>query len=613
LESFGIEVACIVDHRTNPGPLPKPPVIPSATIIAARGNSHLNAVRIALLDSDGKIAHGSERSVECDLLCMASRRVPADELLRMAGTAEVGSTIRAAGGAAGTCDLEELLMEGGRLGTEAAAAALDKPVAAAPPKSAALSPAVVRSSGDASGEKRFVCLCEDVTEKDIERAIAEGFDQIETLKRYTTVNMGPCQGKMCGHTAAALCAKLTGRDPPQVGLTTSRPPAVPVEMAVLAADRQHHPERRTPLHHWHQQAGASWIDAGQWKRPEQYADPVTEVTAVRNAVGLIDVSTLGKIEVIGPDAAELLERVYLNKWADLKPGRVRYGAMCNEDGILFDDGIGARLDDDRYYLTATTGNAEGVFQWLEMWRDIWRLNATVLNHTSGNAAMNLTGPHSRSILQRLSNLDLSAAAFPYMAFREADVAGVQCRLFRIGFVGELGYEIHCPAGYAWHLWEALHQAGSEFSLKLFGVEAQRILRLEKGHLIIGVDTDALSNPLEAGMDWLVRFDKPSFHGKEPLTRLRSMQSRSRLVGFAPQETDVTPDEGCQVIENGAPTGRVTSVRYSPTLGKVIGLAWVPAAHARPGDRFLIRHQGRDVIAAVAALPFYDRTGARLKN
>ena len=224
--------------------------------------------------------------------------------------------------------------------------------------------------------------------------MAEGFDNIETLKRYSTVNMGPCQGKMCGQTAIALCARATGRDINAVGSTTSRPPAVPVELCILAAGR-HHPVRRTPLHHWHEAAGATWLDAGLWKRPESYGDPAAEVRMVRSAVGLIDVSTLGKIEVVGPDAAELLERIYLNRWADLKAGRARYGAMCTDEGILFDDGVGARLGPYRFYLTATTGNAEAVVQWLELWKTTWRLDATILNQTSALAAMNLTGPHAR--------------------------------------------------------------------------------------------------------------------------------------------------------------------------------------------------------------------------
>src|SRR5262249_27220693 len=181
------------------------------------------------------------------------------------------------------------------------------------------------------GRKRFVCLCEDVTEKDIERAIAEGFDGIETLKRYSTVNMGPCQGKLCGQTAVGLCSRITNCDLNAVGTTTSRPPVVPVELRVLAAGQRHHPARRTPMHHWQEAGGATWLDAGRWKRPESYGDPAGEVRAVRTGVGLIDVSTLGKLEVVGPDAVELLERIYLNQWADLKVGRARYGAMCNED------------------------------------------------------------------------------------------------------------------------------------------------------------------------------------------------------------------------------------------------------------------------------------------
>jgi sarcosine oxidase subunit alpha len=241
------------------------------------------------------------------------------------------------------------------------------------------------------------------------------------------------------------------------------------------------------------------------------------------------------------------------------------------------------------------------------------LDATVLNHTSGVAAMNLAGPQARTVLGSLTKLDLSTASFPYMAMREAEIAGVPCRLFRIGFVGELGYEIHCPSADAWHLWEALIDAGKQFGLRPFGVEAQRILRLEKGHFIVGVDTDALSNPLEAGLEWLVRFDKPQFHGREPLLRLKAMGPRSRLVGFRMADGEAMPEEGCQVVERGAPVGRVTSVRYSPTLDGIIGLAWVPAARCKVGSRFAIRFQGRDISAVVASVPFYDPEGKRLKS
>jgi sarcosine oxidase subunit alpha len=558
--------------------------------------------------------------------------VPANELLQQGGVRfryeaghwlpdRQGPELWAAGAAAGTIELAAQIREGRLRGCQAAAA-LGHATASlddyqrlwANRHVTPLEPDGSRLEREARpGEsKRFICLCEDVTQKDLHQTVAEGFDEIETLKRYSTVSMGPCQGKMCGLTATAICAQATRRDITAVGTTTSRPPVVPVELATLAA-AAHHPVRRTPLHHWHEDHGACWIDAGLWKRPESYGDPVSEVQAVRNAVGLIDVSTLGKIELRGPDVAELLERIYLNRWGDLKPGRIRYGALCNEDGILFDDGVGARLDTERFYLTATTGNAEAVVQWLELWRATWCLNVTILSQTSALAAMNLAGPHAREVLRRLTELDVSPQAFPYLTMREGQVAGVSCRLLRIGFVGELGYEIHCPSGHGWHLWEALLEAGKDFGLRPFGVEAQRILRLEKGHVIIGQDTDALANPLEAGLEWLVRFDKPLFHGREPLLRLQAMGPRSRLVGFRMADSRRVPPEGSQVVEDGQPVGRLTSTRYSPTLEQSLGLAWLPAARATVGQRFFVRWNGADVPAVVMPVPFYDREGKRLKS
>jgi sarcosine oxidase subunit alpha len=656
LSELGIKVSSVVDQRATCPSSSTWQTITGGMVLSAIGSHRLKSLRIGRLGKDGTLDAGSVQTISCDLLCLASELVPANELLLMAGMRyrwDNGRWISdrhipgvlAAGAAAGTLDLKDQIAEGHQRGSEAAALALGGTTT---PSSLPISArehtprnSVSSSNEDAKrsfedghsqtefgneertkaqsilfaglGGKRFVCFCEDVTDKDIVRAIAEGFDNIETLKRYTTVNMGPCQGKMCGLTASALCAQLLRRDKNNVGLTTSRPPVVAVEMCVLAADSQHHPVRRTPLHHWHVQANARWIDAGQWKRPESYGDPAAEVRAVRNAVGLIDVSTLGKIEVVGPDAAELLERIYLNKWADLRPGRVRYGVMCTEEAIVFDDGVCSRLAADRFYLTATTGNAEIVIQWLEMWRDIWRLDATVLNRTAALGAMNLAGPHARALLARLTKLDLSSSAFPYMVMREAEVAGVACRLFRIGFVGELGYEFHCPSAQAWHLWQAITEAGREFGIRPFGVEAQRVLRLEKGHFIVGQDTDALSNPLEAGLDWLVRFDKPLFHGREPLLRLRQRGPRARLVGFHVPDGEAMPEEGCQIVDGHTPVGRVTSVRRSPTLGRIIGLAWVPLERAQPGERFFVRHNGRDLPAVVAALPFYDPDGKRLKS
>ncbi len=629
LTGLGIEVTAVVDRRPGPANGAAWAELAGHVPLAAAGNKRVKGVRVAPLDGGGGVAGGKDRFLACDLVCLAPGLVPANELLLQGGVrfrftegrwepARAVPGVAGAGRAAGVFDPTAEVLQGWLRGAEAAAA-LGHTVPDLAQRRREWGAARAADGGPRTvvcppggGHKRFICLCEDVTEKDLEQAVAEGFDSVETLKRYSTVGMGPCQGKVCGLTATEVCARLTGRDLNATGTTTSRPPAVPVELGVLAAEKRHQPVRHTPLHHWHAAAGAVWLDAGQWKRPESYGDPAGEARAVRTAAGLIDVSTLGKIELAGPDAGELLERVYLNSWRDLKAGRARYGAMCDEDGVLFDDGVGARLGPDRYYLTATTGNADAVFGWLELWRATWRLDVQVVNRTSALAAVNLAGPRAREVLARVTALDVSATAFPYMAFREADVAGVPCRLLRLGFVGELGYEIHCPAAYAWHLWEALCTAGREAGLRPFGVEAQRLLRLEKGHVIIGQDTDALSTPLDAGLGWLVRFDKPLFHGRAPLLRLRAMGSRTRLVGFEIPDRPRVPPEGSQVVEDGAPVGRVTSARYSPNLDRSIGLAWVPARHAAPGSRFAIRCAGVDLPAVVAELPFYDRAGRRLR-
>jgi sarcosine oxidase subunit alpha len=612
LAGLGFEIAAVVDPRPVSGSSRVGKgweTLFSNIVLEARGGPLLQGIRTAQVNVDGTL--GQATDIRCDLLCVASTLTPANELLLQGGMRfqlkesrwvadKAIPGLSAAGAAAGTFDLSAQVLEGKLRGSEAAVALgytvknlekTKKEWAAFLSTSAPAFSASVMTHANPDDRKRFVCLCEDVTEKDIEQAVDEGFDNIETLKRYSTACMGPCQGKVCTSAFREVCARVTERD-----------------LADVSA-----PIRRTPLHQWHQEAGATWLDAGPWKRPEKYVDPAAEVQLVRTAAGLIDVSTLGKIDVIGPDAAELLERIYVNHFADLLLGKARYGAMCNEDGILFDDGVGARLSRDHFFLTATTGNSDAVFQWLGLWKTTWRMKVTLINQTAAFAAMNLAGPQSRDILTRLTPQHLSPEAFPYMSIREADVAGVRCRLLRVGFIGELGYEIHCPSQFAWHLWETILEAGRDVGLRPFGVEAQRILRLEKGHLIIGQDTDALSTPLDAGLAALVRFEKPEFHGKEPLQKLQRRGPRSRLVGFTLLKGGKAPEEGCQVVDKGMPVGRVTSSRLSPTLGQFIGLAWLPASRSSVGERFLIRSNGTDVPAIVTQLPFYDPDGQRLKG
>jgi sarcosine oxidase subunit alpha len=633
LAGLGFQIAAVVDPR----PVSETSRVGqgystlfSNIVLMAHGGPLLQGLRTAEVHVDGTL--GQITDLKCDLLCVASALIPANELLLQGGMRFQSKDGRwlpernvaglsAAGAAAGTFDLPVQVLEGKLRGGEAAAAlgytvkSLEKSskdwgIVSAKP--APISSGSVMARVNPDDRKRFVCQCEDVAETDLEQAVAEGFDHIETLKRYSTAGMGACQGKVCSLAFREVCARLTARDLMSVSAPTTRPPCVPVELAVLAAG-QHQPVRRTPLHHWHQEAGARWLDAGQWKRPESYIDPTAEVRLVRSAAGLIDVSTLGKIDVIGPDAGELLDRIYVNRLANLPGGKARYGVMCNEDGFFFDDGIGARLSRDHFFLTATTANAEAVYQWLELWKTTWRLNASVVNQTTPLAAINLVGPRAREILTRLTPLDLSPQAFPYMSIWEDEVAAVRCRLLRVGFVGELGYEIHCPSQHACHLWEALLEAGRDFGLRPFGVEAQRILRLEKGHLIVGQDTDALSTPLDAGPPNLVQFDKPAFHGKEPLQKQKQRGSRSQLVGFTLLKGNKPPEEGCQVVDQGLPDGRVTSSRFSPTLDRCIGLAWLPVTRSAVGERFTIRANGSDLPAVVTRLPFYDPESQRLKG
>jgi sarcosine oxidase subunit alpha len=469
--------------------------------------------------------------------------------------------------------------------------------------------------------KRFVCLCEDVQEKDIAQAVEEGFDHIETLKRYSTASMGPCQGKMCRPVVSELCARYTARTPQEVGMSRARPPAQPVTLGALGAAHAA-PVRLTPMHHRHVALGARMMNLGEWKRPERYSTVEEECRAVRERVGLIDVSTLGKLQVVGRDAAALLEKVYTNRFQDLSPGRVRYGVVCDDAGIILDDGTFARRGEAEWFITTTSGGVEAMDQWLRWWSVPGPGGEPrcvhVTNMTAALAAVNLAGPHSRGLLSRLTDLELSREAFPYLGAREGTVAGVPALLLRIGFVGELGYEIHYPAEYGAHVWDALLAAGEAFGIRPFGVEAQRVLRLEKQHLIVGHDTDALSNPIEAAMPWIVKWDKEDFVGRRSLSLVQSGTEASggnggqRLVGFTVEGSAPAVPEGSQVVQNRFPVGRVTSYRISPTLRKGIGLAWVPVERASEGAVIEIAGLAGATRATVTLRPFYDPEGARVR-
>ncbi|MEO6369101.1 MAG: glycine cleavage T C-terminal barrel domain-containing protein, partial [Steroidobacteraceae bacterium] len=466
--------------------------------------------------------------------------------------------------------------------------------------------------------KEFVDLDEDLTLADLANAAQEGFDSVELLKRYSTVGMGPSQGKLSNLNAARQLARVTGQDLPSLGLTTARPPWQPVSLGALAGSR-FAPLRRTAMDAWHEAHGAVWMPAGNWRRPACYrtgsADSqqsiAAEVHSVRNAAGLIDVSTLGKIEVMGPEAGLLLDRMYVGMASDLARGRTRYAVMVDEAGTVIDDGVVSRLADGRFYITTTTGGSATIYRELQRRAAEWQLDCTLHNLTGHLAAMNLAGPRSREILAQCTGLALDDVAFPYLALREGSIAGVLARVARVGFVGELGFEIHVPVDSAQIVWNAMMQAGVSSGLRPFGVEAQRVLRLEKGHIIVGQDTDGVTNPREANLGRMIRMEKADFVGRRSLAVLETRGDRQRLIGFMLETPHAPLLESHLAIQGGRIVGRITSIAHSATLQKTIGLALLAPDAATVGNVVQFRDDNGVMHAAtLVAPPFYDPLNAR---
>jgi sarcosine oxidase subunit alpha len=622
LRDAGAEVT-VVDLRSEGGWPQGFPVVPGSTIVSAHGRRHVNAVTV------GPPGSTSGQRVPCDLVVIACVQVPSTNLLAQAGArlvfdetmqaflpAEMPERAHAVGAVVGSRTPEAAVAQGRLAGLETAAAlgyeidraAVDelRVEAAAAGDPVVLPPEVSGASG-----KQFACLCMDVTSKELKTAATEGFDSMELLKRYTTITMGPCQGKACMLSSQRLCGRATGRTFAETTPTTARPPWVPVEMGTLAGARLT-PRKESTMHDRHVAAGAEFMWAGDWRRPHHYTTPEREVDAVRNRVGLIDVSSLGKFRVKGPESVELLERLYPTRFSDLALGRIRYGAMLNDEGVILDDGAVVRLEDDEFFVTVTTGNTAALERWITWWNADWRLDTRVLNMTGAFGALNLAGPRARSVMAALTDADVSGEAMPYMSGTRIEVAGVPSLVLRIGFVGEMGYEIHFPSAYGDHMWDAIMETGATDGIAGFGLEAQRILRLEKQHILVGQDTDAESDPFEVGLGWMVKEDKEDFLGLRALRDLKERGPQERLVGFTAPDAWLPP-EGASVVRDGKWVGRVTSARRSAAVGTVIGLAWVPADLASDGSTFEIQFGGSHTTGTVRTAPFYDPHGQRLRS
>jgi sarcosine oxidase subunit alpha len=631
----GIEVALICDlHAKREGD-------PLHEAVLARGVEvrYGEIVTEALPDASG-LALGAVVVGPPAAAPAAGRRVDCDLVLTSVGFAQMGGAMRydsalaglrailpgeprtvdCAGAVNGVFDLDAAIADGHRAGWQAAYVSVgtNGPRPALPQYPAERGRNHAWPIASAARGRDFVDFDEDLQVHDLEDAVAAGYTDFDLVKRYSTVVMGPSQGRQSALNALRLVARANGRELDGLAITTQRPPVWPEPLGHLAG-RPWHPVRVTPMHHLHLAQGAHMIPAGSWLRPGHYGPPGTaesasrrEAHALRTRVGLIDVSTLGKIEVRGPDAAELLERFYTFRYRKQAVGKLRYVLMTDEAGIIADDGVAARFGEDFFYVSATTTGADVVYRQMLRWNAQWNLDVDLIHVTGAWAGINVAGPAARELLQPLVDVDLAAAAFAFQDCREARIDGVPARLMRVGFVGELGWEVHVPAHFGGVLWQRLLTAGAKLGVSAVGIEAQRLLRLEKGHIIVSQDTDGLTFPDEADMQWAVANEKPYFVGQRALAALARRGLTRKLVGFALPLGSAMPEE-CNLTMAGRDiVGRVTSVGCSAACGRIIGLAYVSPEQAAPGTVIDIKMTGRQrrLHAEVVPRPFYDPENLR---
>ncbi len=666
LKAAGVAIAGIVDLRPEPeGPLSEAaeaarlPILAGQTVVGTEGRNRIAAVKIATLNEAGDAVLGDAEKLDCDLLAVAGGWTPTvhlfsqakgslkwDEALGCFLPEEAKQAVLCAGACNGAFGLQSCLKQGSEAGTKAAAEAGFKAKGGRrkQPKAGDLGPLPARwlwlLPPDKALEdkplgqrgKAFVDLQNDVTAADLKLALREGYRSIEHVKRYTTTGMGTDQGKTSNVNAIGIVAEHFGVPLPSVGVTTFRPPYTPVSFGAYAGrdvDDLLDPVRKTPIHPWHEQAGAVFEDVGQWKRPWYYprggedlhAAVEREVLACRESIGILDASTLGKIDIQGPDAAEFLNRIYTNAWSKLEVGRCSYGLMLGEDGMVMDDGVTSRLGEHHFLMTTTTGNAAPVLAHLEEWLQTeWpELEIHLTSVTEQFATLSLSGPNARRLLAEFTELDLSPNALPHMALAEAEVGGIPARIFRVSFTGEAGYEINVPASRGLALWQAIMTAGAKYNITPFGTEAMHVLRAEKGYIIVGQETDGSVNPHDLGMDWIVS-KKKDFIGKRSLTRTdMAKPDRKQLVGLLTEDIDEVLPEGAQLVEHlrdkppMTMIGHVSSSYHSPNIGRSIALALVKGGRARIGQTIHAPLEGKTLPCKVTEAVFFDPAGERLRG
>jgi sarcosine oxidase subunit alpha len=650
LTAAGVDIVAIVDTRPTPGEWAQRArqagieVVAGHAVTGTEGDARLTAVTVAPYgESVG------QREFTADLLLVSGGWNPVAHLFSQSGgklryDEALGSfvpdtcrqAVEVVGSASGVLDPAEVLAQGAAAGARAIEAEGYTPqaprlpaVADRPRQTPAMHVYVVPGASDAP---RFVDLQRDVTIDDLARAAGAGLRSVEHTKRYTTAGTANDQGKTSGVLASGVVAELLGVDISALGTTTFRPPYTPVSFAALAGrDRGalSDPVRTTAIHEWHVAHGALFENVGQWKRPWYYpqdgedmaAAVLRECAAARDGVAFMDASTLGKIDVQGPDAGVFLDRLYTNMMSTLKVGMIRYGVMCRPDGMVFDDGTVIRLAQDRFLVTTTTGNAAVVLDWMEEWLQTeWpELRVHCTSVTEQWATVALVGPRSRDVLGALApQLAVANDDFPFMAWRETTVAGIEARVCRISFSGELAYEVNVSPWEALTLWQALHEAGSLYGITPYGTETMHVLRAEKGYPIIGQDTDGTVTPQDLGMNWVVSKKKPDFIGKRSYARADSVRAdRKHLVGLLPEDPGTFLPEGTHLVADSelpAPPvpmlGHVTSSYRSAALGRTFALALIKGGRDRIGERLYAPVGDRLVPVTVASPVLYDPEGAR---
>jgi sarcosine oxidase, subunit alpha len=641
LRAAGVEIATIVDQRPRSAMADAArqagiDVISGATVAGTRGQ-----LRVTGIELDG-------RTLACDLVLMSGGWAPSVHLFSQsrgrltwsdAARAFVPSASaereRSAGACRGVYGLAEALADGAAAG---AAAAMASGHAGKAPRFAVTGD---ESSANAPrgaspranpGKKAFVDFQNDVTARDLLLAAQEGFRSIEHVKRYTTVGMATDQGKTSNLNALGIVANHTGKSIPEIGHTTFRMPYTPISFGSLAGMARgdlFDPLRTTPIHDAAVALGAVFEDVGQWKRARYFpqggedldAAVARECRAVRTACGVFDASTLGKIAVIGPDAAEFLNRLYVNDFSGLAPGRSRYAILLREDGFIYDDGVIARLAPGRFHVTTTTGGAARVLAMMEDYRQTeWNdLEVWLTSVTEQWAVIAVQGPLARQVIERIATgIDLAPVALPHMAVAEGSVAGVPALVFRVSFTGELGYEINVPARHGRTVWDAVCDAGRPLGITPYGTETMHVLRAEKGYIIVGQDTDGTATPDDAELSWAIGRKKPDFVGKRSIDRA-SMKSpeRKQLVGLRTQDPAVVLEEGAQLVDAPGlkppmkPIGHVSSSYRSAALGYPIALAMVAGGRARVGQTLYVPMPAGDIAVTVTSPVFHDPEGVRL--